>query len=45
MDATTGRVEQRFHLAGVDRVASTDGSGVVATHQGVLPLTMGNCVG
>jgi hypothetical protein len=45
MDATTGRVEQRFHLAGVDHVASTDGSGVVATHQGVLPLTMGNCVG
>ena len=45
IDAMTGRVEQRFHLSGVDRVASTDGAGVVATHQGVLPLTMGSCVG
>jgi hypothetical protein len=45
IDAMTGRVEQRFHLAGADRVASTDGAGVVATHQGVLPLTMGSCVG
>ena len=45
LDAATGRVEQRFHLSGVDRVASTGGAGVVATRTGVLPLTMGNCAG
>lgn len=45
VDASAGRVEQRFHLTGVDRVSSTDGAGVVATDQGVLPLTMGNCAG
>lgn len=45
LDAVTGRIEQRFHLSGVDRVASTTRVGVVATGQGVLPLTMGDCAG
>jgi outer membrane protein assembly factor BamB len=45
VDAVTGRIEQRFHLSSVDRVASTDGVGVVATDQGVLQLTMGGCAG
>jgi hypothetical protein len=45
VDAATGRIEQRFHLSGVQRVASTAGAGVVATDQGVLPLTMGDCTG
>ena len=45
VDAATGRAEQRFHLAGVHRVASTDGAAVVATDQGVLPLIMGGCAG
>jgi hypothetical protein len=45
VDAATGRIEQRFHLSGVHRVASTAGAGVVATDQGVLPLAMGECAG
>lgn len=45
VDAATGRIEQRFHLADVHRVASTAGAGAIATDQGVLPLTMRNCAG
>lgn len=45
VDATTGRIEARFHLSGVARIASTTGTGVVVTPQSVLPLTMGDCVG
>jgi hypothetical protein len=45
VDAVTGRIEQRFHLSDVHRVSSTAGAGAIATDQGVLPLTMGNCAG
>jgi len=45
VDAATARVEQRWHVAGADALASTRGTAVVATSQGALRLVLVGCRG
>ncbi|MDT4917875.1 MAG: hypothetical protein QOH89_2575 [Pseudonocardiales bacterium] len=44
LDASSGQVEQRFHLFG-DDIASTGGYAVLTTAQGVLNLALDGCTG
>jgi outer membrane protein assembly factor BamB len=45
VDASTGRIEQRWRLPGAGVVASSNGTAVVATDEGVLSLVLVGCAG